>query len=218
MGRVYRTIFSRSGVGLVIMPTYDCNFRCPYCFERHRLCKGQEWLSQNMAPEMIDTIFQAFKDYRERGYKIGNCTLYGGEPLLASNIETVRTICQHCKELGMEIGAITNGYDLESFLDLMDEFKFNNLQITVDGVDEVATLASDIDGMRDAIIERMGNEKRAWEANSDGDSLKEKKNARRKRKPGTSQNVGITHTTLKRCLTMIILQIQSAKRRSLTKC
>ncbi|MBQ9664795.1 MAG: HAMP domain-containing histidine kinase [Oscillospiraceae bacterium] len=39
--------------------------------------------------------------------------------------------------------------------------------ITVDGVDEIATLASDIDGMRDAIIERMGNEKRAWEANSE---------------------------------------------------
>ena len=39
--------------------------------------------------------------------------------------------------------------------------------ITEDGVDEVATLAADIDGMRDAIIERMGNEKRAWEANSE---------------------------------------------------
>ena len=39
--------------------------------------------------------------------------------------------------------------------------------ITVDGVDEVATLAADIDSMRDAIIERMGNEKRAWEANSE---------------------------------------------------
>lgn len=42
-----------------------------------------------------------------------------------------------------------------------------NGPITVDGVDEVATLAADIDGMRDAIIERMGNEKRAWEANSE---------------------------------------------------
>ena len=39
--------------------------------------------------------------------------------------------------------------------------------ITVDGRDEIAGLASDIDGMRDAIIERMGNEKRAWEANSE---------------------------------------------------
>ena len=39
--------------------------------------------------------------------------------------------------------------------------------ITVDGSDEIAGLAADIDGMRDAIIERMGNEKRAWEANSE---------------------------------------------------
>ncbi len=39
--------------------------------------------------------------------------------------------------------------------------------ITVDGVDEIAGLAEDIDRMRDAIIERMGNEKRAWEANSE---------------------------------------------------
>ena len=42
-----------------------------------------------------------------------------------------------------------------------------NADITVDGRDEIAGLASDIDGMRDAIIERMGNEKRAWEANSE---------------------------------------------------
>ncbi len=40
-------------------------------------------------------------------------------------------------------------------------------QITVDGNDEIATLASDISSMRDSIIERMGNEKRAWEANSE---------------------------------------------------
>ena len=39
--------------------------------------------------------------------------------------------------------------------------------ITVDGRDEIAALAADIDGMRDSIIERMGNEKRAWEANSE---------------------------------------------------
>lgn len=39
--------------------------------------------------------------------------------------------------------------------------------ITVDGIDEIAALAADIDSMRDAIIERMGNEKRAWEANSE---------------------------------------------------
>ncbi|MBR5016125.1 MAG: radical SAM protein [Spirochaetia bacterium] len=137
LGRIYRTVISRSGIGPVIMPTYDCNFRCPYCFEQHRLCKGQEWLNQNMTPEMIDTIFKALKDYKDRGYKVSDCSLYGGEPLLAKNLETVRSICQHCKELGLELSAITNGYELEAFLDLLEEFKFKSLQITVDGVGTV---------------------------------------------------------------------------------
>ena len=39
--------------------------------------------------------------------------------------------------------------------------------ITVDGVDEIAVLAEDIDSMRHAIIEQMGSEKRAWESNSE---------------------------------------------------
>ncbi len=39
--------------------------------------------------------------------------------------------------------------------------------ITVTGRDEIAALARDIDQMRASIIERMGNEKKAWEANSE---------------------------------------------------
>ena len=39
--------------------------------------------------------------------------------------------------------------------------------ITVKGVDEIAALAKDMDAMRRSVIERMGNERRAWEANSE---------------------------------------------------
>ena len=39
--------------------------------------------------------------------------------------------------------------------------------ITVKGVDEIAALARDMDAMRCSVIERMGNERRAWEANSE---------------------------------------------------
>ncbi|MCR5089769.1 MAG: HAMP domain-containing histidine kinase [Oscillospiraceae bacterium] len=39
--------------------------------------------------------------------------------------------------------------------------------ITVTGRDEISALGRDIDHMRAAIIERMGNEQRAWEANSE---------------------------------------------------
>ena len=39
--------------------------------------------------------------------------------------------------------------------------------ITVKGEDEIAALALDMDTMRRSVIERMGNERRAWEANSE---------------------------------------------------
>ena len=39
--------------------------------------------------------------------------------------------------------------------------------ITAKGGDEIAALAQDMDTMRRSVIERMGNEKRAWEANSE---------------------------------------------------
>ncbi len=39
--------------------------------------------------------------------------------------------------------------------------------ITVAGGDEISVLAAEMDNMRRSVIERMGNEKRAWEANSE---------------------------------------------------
>lgn len=39
--------------------------------------------------------------------------------------------------------------------------------ITTAGGDEISLLAGEVDHMRHAVIERMGNEKRAWEANSE---------------------------------------------------
>ena len=39
--------------------------------------------------------------------------------------------------------------------------------ITVQGEDELAMLAGEMDSMRKSVIERMGNERRAWEANSE---------------------------------------------------
>ena len=39
--------------------------------------------------------------------------------------------------------------------------------ITVKGGDELAALATDVDSMRRSVIQRMGNERRAWEANTE---------------------------------------------------
>lgn len=39
--------------------------------------------------------------------------------------------------------------------------------ISVEGNDEISALAKEVDNMRNSVIERMGNEKKAWEANSE---------------------------------------------------
>ena len=134
LGRIWNKLIGHSGRGPVILPTYDCNFRCPYCFERHRLTRGQEWLGHEMKPEMVEAVFAALQKQRDQGYKVGDCQPYGGEPLLKENMSTVRNICEHAKAMGLSLSAITNGYDLDAYIGLLDEFGFERLQITVDGV------------------------------------------------------------------------------------
>ena len=136
MAGYYRKYFAEASLDLMILPTYDCNFRCPYCFERHRLSRGQEWLCKTMSEEMADAIFKAVEKEKARGVKARSCTLYGGEPFLEKNREIVRSIVRKAAAAGMTLGAITNGYCLDSFLDLLTEYPFESIQITLDGVKE----------------------------------------------------------------------------------
>ena len=137
ISRLYTLLMGRRGVRIVLIPTYDCNLRCVYCFERHRLSRGQKWLEHTMTSAMLDDIFRQVKDFKARGYFVKSCTLYGGEPMLARNKNLIREICERCRENDVKINAITNGYDLESYIDLINEFKIVSVQVTVDGVREI---------------------------------------------------------------------------------
>jgi uncharacterized protein len=135
LSRTARKI-GRSTAGIVLLPTYDCNFRCSYCFEKHRLEKGDQWLQKTMSRELVDAIFRAVDGMKKRGMVIKGCTLFGGEPLLSKNIDLIRYISQKAKDHSMDISAITNGYELDSYIDLIKEFSFSSLQITLDGEKE----------------------------------------------------------------------------------
>ncbi len=134
IGHICDRIVNRAVIKPVIMPTYNCNFRCPYCFEKHRLSRDAEWLHKTISPKMIDAVFAALKERRERGYQIGELSLYGGEPFLKENRAAVQSICEHARALDLKLDAITNGYELDAYMDLLEEFRFKRLQITVDGV------------------------------------------------------------------------------------
>ena len=122
-------LFRNWRIVLLVMPTYDCNFRCPYCFERHRLAHGKKWLESVIDPATTEAIFKAAEEEKKRGKWIEGCTLFGGEPFLKQNLAAVQDICERAHKLGIPLNAITNGYEIDSFLDIIKGYKFNNLKI-----------------------------------------------------------------------------------------
>ena len=127
---------TRKTITITIIPTYNCNFRCVYCFERNLLSKGKDWLNSKMSIELVDAIFEQINKYIENGIKVESVYLFGGEPLLKVNKDIVEYICQKCKEKDIGISCITNGYDLDQYIDLISEYKFKSVQITIDGTRE----------------------------------------------------------------------------------
>lgn len=116
--------------------TYNCNFRCPYCFEKR---ENKDSLHQIVFTKArVDQTFAAMNEIESRK-KLQNpiITLYGGEPLLKENKEIVTYIVQEGKKRGYKFHAITNGYDLDSYLDLMAPDLICLLQITIDGTKNI---------------------------------------------------------------------------------
>ena len=133
LSRIHWLVPYRKFMDLVIMPTYNCNFRCEYCFERARLDRGREWLAHAMSEETLDGLFRQVDALRQRGVVIRKAILYGGEPLLRGNRDLVADILRRCSEREIHLAAVTNGYDLDRFIDLFPREWTDFLQITVDG-------------------------------------------------------------------------------------
>lgn len=116
--------------------TYNCNFRCPYCFECRDKKDGEKQIK--FTREMVDKAYLAMETIepkKELRNKI--ITLYGGEPLLKENKEIVTYIVEEGYKRGYKFMAVTNGYDLDSFTDLLSPEKIYKIQITIDGTKEV---------------------------------------------------------------------------------
>lgn len=126
--------------GFVVMPTYQCNLRCPYCFQDHmRTDPAHGHLLRTMQPQMVDRIFRGITQI-EAAYGLADkatrraVTLFGGEPLLAESRPIVEYIMQRARESrDTAFSAITNGTDLQAYKDLLGPGGLGFLQITIDG-------------------------------------------------------------------------------------
>lgn len=115
-----------------LIPSYACNFSCPYCFE------GGVTRNRNniiMDTKLVDIIFAIMEKEKMNGYSL-SFSLFGGEPLRKENIEINRYIFKKAKEHNLKIAVITNGYDLDKYMAYIKNNIFSNFQITFDGTQE----------------------------------------------------------------------------------
>lgn len=131
----------RSMPGYIVMPTYQCNLRCPYCFQDHmRTNPAFSHLLRTMQPEVVDRMFKAMPTI-EAGHGVEpgttvprSFTLFGGEPLLRQSRPIIEYILRKAKDMGKaQFSAITNATELEAYEDLLGPEDIAFLQITLDG-------------------------------------------------------------------------------------
>lgn len=135
---------ARSTPAYVLMPTYGCNLRCPYCFQRHmRDDPETAHLIRTMAPETVDRIFAAFPAIEEKhGFEASekrprSLLFFGGEPLLAASRPIIEYIIAKAREMGdFRFSAISNATEIDHYRDLLGPKKIESIQVTLDGPPE----------------------------------------------------------------------------------
>jgi len=114
---------------LIISPTLDCNFRCPYCFEERR--------DSYITDETIESLIELVKKVTKK-VKILQVCWFGGEPMLEyEKIKNMTTIfkeiceregCSYCSTM------TTNGYLFtDEIIEQLEDLGIKKVQITLDG-------------------------------------------------------------------------------------
>ncbi len=129
-----QSLASPDALLLTLAPTIQCNFRCTYCFERHR---------QEVMTPAVEADLTRFIAARAEGVRTINTTWFGGEPLLQPDI--VERVQRFTNALGeargcrVTRGIVTNGYflteDVVRRLQALGEWSM--VQVTLDGLPAV---------------------------------------------------------------------------------
>ena len=118
---------------LVILPTYQCNLRCVYCFEH-----TQDY-NYKLDADNIDSILSfTFNELKDKNYKTLRLLLFGGEPLLCKDacISLTQKLSDLASRnnLGFICQIVTNSIlvDEQLIQTLIKPFNMK-MQITIDG-------------------------------------------------------------------------------------
>lgn len=120
--------------------TNQCNFNCPYCFEKDNLCKiGIN--NENKLSETGELLLTYIEKKLIKGVTYVEIVFYGGEPTLEKNfiINFINKLDLLCNKYNAEYKYvfITNGFLFdENFILELDNSHCKFIQVTIDGEKE----------------------------------------------------------------------------------
>ncbi len=117
---------------LFFVPNYSCNFACSYCYQ-----EGYEPVKQTLNKEIIDAFFEYVRI--EFAGKRKYVTVFGGEPLLPGENQRnlIRYFIDKASDAKLDLAFVTNGYTLSEYLDLLKTASIREIQVTLDGTQEI---------------------------------------------------------------------------------
>jgi uncharacterized protein len=119
-------------LGLHILTTTGCNFRCPYCYQ-----SGID--ASVLTNEKLDQILEYIEKYViDNAIKESTLEITGGEP--TTNWQVVEKLLKGIDRIFVKYNVkyktfiVTNGYNLTSEkVDLLEKYNWQRLQVTLDG-------------------------------------------------------------------------------------
>ncbi|MCL1987011.1 MAG: SPASM domain-containing protein [Firmicutes bacterium] len=133
--RMLSARYNTDSFGLTLAPTADCNFRCPYCYEKDVI--KQEYMSTEIQDKIIELV-----ELKSASISSFHVAWYGGEPLMAMEIiqrlsEKFIEICDK-NNISYHASLTTNGYFLtKNNVEMLNKLKVTSIQVTLDGNKEV---------------------------------------------------------------------------------
>ncbi|MBO4352659.1 MAG: radical SAM protein [Eggerthellaceae bacterium] len=125
-------------LALNFVPTYACNYRCPYCYE-----KGHNSIAGTMDKPVMDAIMSLVDQVYERdGFRSFSVQWYGGDPSLVLDVveELSERLISWCDEQGVHYEAtmLSNANLIdEAAAQLIARCRISLVLLTIDGPEEI---------------------------------------------------------------------------------
>lgn len=117
----------------VIIPSYNCNLKCPYCWQRKYGLN-----SSFITKDRLDALFDAIEGFQVVEPERVDAVVFGGEPLQGNEElgKSVVYILERSKQKGYCTRVITNGVQLHENVSFLKDLT-DLIQVTMDGTAEI---------------------------------------------------------------------------------